>query len=80
MRRSPYILALSLRDKVTERVLVRMIPQQRRGVPEDLAGLVVYLASEASSFLTGQTVFVEGACCLTCRRCGFLYVNAYVTR
>lgn len=47
------------RDRA-ENVLVRMIPQQRRGVPEDIAGLVVYMASEAGSYLTAQTVFVDG--------------------
>ncbi|GAA4892716.1 gluconate 5-dehydrogenase [Stackebrandtia albiflava] len=32
----------------------------RNGVPEDFAGVVVFLASAASSYLTGQTIFVDG--------------------
>ena len=36
------------------------IPMQRWGVPEDLAGTIVYLASEASSFVTGQNIHVNG--------------------
>jgi len=36
------------------------IPLGRTGEPEDLHGLVVYLASEASSYLTGQTLVIDG--------------------
>jgi len=37
-----------------------LIPADRWGVPEDLAGTVVFLASEASSFVTGQNLHVNG--------------------
>ncbi len=33
---------------------------KRRGSPEDIGNLVVFLASEASSFITGQTVVIDG--------------------
>ena len=36
------------------------IPMKRWGVPEDLAGTIIYLASEASSFVTGQNIHVNG--------------------
>jgi NAD(P)-dependent dehydrogenase (short-subunit alcohol dehydrogenase family) len=32
----------------------------RNGVPADFAGCAVYLASDASAFVTGQTLFVDG--------------------
>lgn len=32
----------------------------RWGQPEEIAGIVVFLASEASSFITGQTIAVDG--------------------
>ncbi|CAH0052572.1 unnamed protein product [Clonostachys solani] len=32
----------------------------RNGVPGDFAGVAVYLASEASAAVTGQTIFVDG--------------------
>jgi 3-oxoacyl-[acyl-carrier protein] reductase len=33
---------------------------QRRGAPDDVGNLVVFLASDASSFITGQTVAIDG--------------------
>ncbi len=32
----------------------------RRGTTEDLVGTAVFLASEESSFITGQTITVDG--------------------
>jgi 2-deoxy-D-gluconate 3-dehydrogenase len=42
-----------------ERVLART-PAGRWGVPEDLAGIAVFLASAASDFITGAAVPVDG--------------------
>jgi gluconate 5-dehydrogenase len=35
-------------------------PLRRLGLPEDLVGAAVFLASEASAFMTGQVLFVDG--------------------
>lgn len=35
-------------------------PMGRWGQPEELAGTVVFLASDAAGFITGQTIFVDG--------------------
>jgi 3-oxoacyl-[acyl-carrier protein] reductase len=37
-----------------------LIPADRWGLPEDLAGAVTFLASDASSFITGQSLHVNG--------------------
>ena len=42
-----------------ERVLART-PAGRWGIPEDHAGIAVFLASEASDFITGSTITVDG--------------------
>ena len=41
-------------------LLVRYLPSRRKGHPSDLAGLLVYLASDACDFVTGQTFFIDG--------------------
>ncbi|MDA1054403.1 MAG: glucose 1-dehydrogenase [Planctomycetota bacterium] len=35
-------------------------PQRRLGVPEDMVGTAIFLASPAASFMTGQTLYVDG--------------------
>lgn len=35
-------------------------PLRRLGLPEDIAGAVVFLASEAASFMTGQVLVIDG--------------------
>lgn len=36
------------------------VPMARAGLPDDLIGALLYLASDASSFVTGQTIIVDG--------------------
>jgi NAD(P)-dependent dehydrogenase (short-subunit alcohol dehydrogenase family) len=42
-------------DYLTER-----IPMQRPGQPNDLDGAIVFLASESSRYVTGQTMLIDG--------------------
>lgn len=48
-----------------EKMVVAMTPLQRIGGEEDLMGVVVFLASEASRHVTGQYIAVDGgmSCC-----------------
>jgi glucose 1-dehydrogenase len=40
--------------------LLKLIPDQRIGEPEDIANTVVWLASDLSDYITGATIFVDG--------------------
>ena len=46
-------------EKVVER-LMRDVPARRRGRPDEIGPLAVYLASPASDFMTGQTLYLDG--------------------
>jgi len=47
-------------DKDRNSRTLSRIPMKRWGLPEDLAGAVVFLASEASDYITGTTIYVDG--------------------
>ena len=40
--------------------IIKRIPQKRMAEPEEIAGLAVYLASPASSFVTGSVFSIDG--------------------
>ena len=47
-----------------ERKLLTLIPQGRVGIPEDIASVAVWLASDASDYIQGATIIVDGGMCL----------------
>jgi len=49
-----------LYEKIRERTALK-----RWGLPEDFAGTLIYLASDASDYMTGQTLYVDGGYLLT---------------
>ena len=56
---TPMTEALCKDNERYERTLSR-IPMNRWGAPDDLAGTAVFLASEASNYITGSTIYVDG--------------------
>lgn len=47
-------------DHVRNKAILDRIPQGRWGVPEDLMGTVVFLCSDASTYLNGTVITVDG--------------------
>jgi 2-deoxy-D-gluconate 3-dehydrogenase len=54
------LVADRLKDPEASRSIIESTPLKRVGAPEDIMGTVVFLASEASNFITGQTICLDG--------------------
>jgi NAD(P)-dependent dehydrogenase (short-subunit alcohol dehydrogenase family) len=47
-------------DGLTEEMILTKVPMKRWGEPEEIAEMVVWLCSDSASFVTGQTLLVDG--------------------
>jgi len=56
---TPLVAAIR-NDPERYRFIVERTPMGRWGQPEELEGVVIFLASKASDFITGQTIFIDG--------------------
>ncbi len=52
-------MSAAVRNKAGD-LLKKFIPMKRIGVPEDIAKVAVFLASEESAYITGQVITVDG--------------------
>jgi 3-oxoacyl-[acyl-carrier protein] reductase len=60
---APCFISTPMTDKLTEdqkNNIIKNIPVDRLGSPQDISAACVYLASEESSFITGTTLHVNG--------------------
>jgi 3-oxoacyl-[acyl-carrier protein] reductase len=60
---APGFISTPMTDKLTEdqkNNIIKNIPVDRLGSPQDISAACVYLASEESSFITGTTLHVNG--------------------
>ncbi|MEK3808966.1 3-oxoacyl-[acyl-carrier-protein] reductase [Bacillus sp. FSL H8-0547] len=60
---APGFITTDMTDKLTEDVkneMLKQIPLSRFGEASDIAHTAVFLASEKSSYITGQTIHVDG--------------------
>jgi len=53
-------VAMLLGDPVFKANLIARVPLGRVGSPDDLAGAVLFFCSDASSFVTGQVLTIDG--------------------
>lgn len=60
---APGFIATDMTDKLNEEIkdqMLKQIPLARFGDPADIANVAVFLASEDSRYMTGQTLHVDG--------------------
>ncbi|WP_153124103.1 3-oxoacyl-[acyl-carrier-protein] reductase [Peribacillus tepidiphilus] len=60
---APGFITTDMTDKLTEDVkqaMLSQIPLARFGEPKDIAKVVTFLASDDSSYMTGQTLHIDG--------------------
>jgi 3-oxoacyl-[acyl-carrier protein] reductase len=60
---APGFTASAMTDALNEKqkaAIMERVPVRRLGTPAEIAGAVVYLASEEAAYVTGQTIHVNG--------------------
>ncbi|MDR6997938.1 3-oxoacyl-[acyl-carrier-protein] reductase [Neobacillus niacini] len=60
---APGFITTDMTDKLTEEIkteMLKQIPLARFGEPKDIAKVTAFLASDDSSYMTGQTLHIDG--------------------
>ena len=60
---SPGFIKTAMTDKINEKykeIIISKIPSARLGEPEDIANAVLFLASDQSDYINGETLHVNG--------------------
>jgi 3-oxoacyl-[acyl-carrier protein] reductase len=60
---SPGFIKTAMTDKIDEKfkeVIISKIPSARLGEPEDIANAVLFLSSDQSNYINGETIHVNG--------------------
>ena len=60
---SPGFIKTAMTDKIDEKfkeIIISKIPSARLGEPEDIANAVIFLASNQSDYINGETIHVNG--------------------
>lgn len=60
---APGFITTDMTDKLTEEIkaeMLKQIPLARLGEPKDIAKAAVFLASDDASYMTGQTLHIDG--------------------
>ena len=53
-------MVMAIPQEILDSKILPQIPQSRLGKPEEVAGLVAYLASEEAAFVTGANISING--------------------
>ena len=47
-------------DQVALNGFLRLIPQNRAGIPADIVGAALFLAFDEAGYITGQSIYIDG--------------------
>jgi acetoacetyl-CoA reductase len=53
-------MVTAIPEEILNTKILPQIPVGRLGKPEEVAGLIIYLASEEAAFLTGANIAING--------------------
>ena len=60
---APGYIQTEMTERLTEQAketFLKTIPLRRPGLPQDVAGVIVFLASDDASYITGQVINIDG--------------------
>ena len=57
---APGFITTDMTKELESEDIMKNIPLKRLGKPEDVANLALFLASEASDYITGETIRIDG--------------------
>ena len=57
-----YMAKNGINEQIMKAPWLKSVPLGRPGLPEDLGGAAVFLASDASSYVNGHTLNIDGGC------------------
>jgi len=53
-------MVMAIPKEVSDAKILPQIPIGRRGEPEEMAGLIIYLCSDEAAFVTGANIAING--------------------
>ena len=60
---APGVIETAMIEKAPVEEILKMIPMQRLGRPEEVSGIVAFLLSDEAGYLTRQVISVNGGMC-----------------
>ncbi|HEY4345645.1 MAG TPA: 3-ketoacyl-ACP reductase FabG2 [Parvibaculum sp.] len=60
---APGVIETAMIEKAPVEEILKLIPMQRLGQPEEIGGIVAFLLSDEASYLTRQVISVNGGMC-----------------